>query len=84
MDATWNARPCGRATRTHASVTKHFSAVVKTHKHRSNKIYKTKITKIKIENQVMCKYRVDPQRAGSTSIAELTWSNLGLKEVLKK
>ena len=32
----------------------------------------------------MCKYRVDPQRAGLTLIAELTWSNLGLKEVLNK
>ena len=36
------------------------------------------------KNQVMCKYRVDPQRAGLTSIAELTWSNLGLKGVLNK
>ena len=32
----------------------------------------------------MCKYRVDPQRAGLTLIAELTWSNLALKGVLKK
>ena len=30
----------------------------------------------------MCKYRVDPQRAGLTLIEELTWSNLGLKGVL--
>ena len=28
----------------------------------------------------MCKYPVDAQRAGLTLIAELTWSNLGLKE----
>ena len=35
-------------------------------------------------NQVLGKYRVDPQRAGLTLIAELTWSNLGLKEVLNK
>ena len=32
----------------------------------------------------MCKYRVDPQKAGLTLIEELTWSHLGLKEVLKK
>ena len=32
----------------------------------------------------MCKYQVDPQRAGLTLIIELTWSNLGLKEDLKK
>ena len=63
---------------------KRFSAVVKTHKHRSNKIYKTELTKIKIENQVMCKNRVDPQRTRLTLIAELNWSNLGLKEVSKK
>ena len=64
-----------------AILTKRFSAVAKTHKRRSNKIYKTELTKIKIEDQVMCKYRVDPQRAGLTLIAELTWSNLSLKEV---
>ena len=29
-------------------LTQHFSVVVKTHKRRSNKIYKTKLTKIKI------------------------------------
>ena len=32
----------------------------------------------------MCKYRVDPHRAGLTLIVELTWSNLGVKEVLKE
>ena len=32
----------------------------------------------------MCKYLLDPQRAGLTLIAELTWSHLGLKEVLNK
>ena len=42
---------------------------------------KTKLTKIKYKNQVLCKYRVDPKRAGLTLIAKLTWSNLGLKEV---
>ena len=46
--------------------------------------YKTELTKIIYKNQVLCKYRVDPQRAGLTLIAELTWSNLGLKGVLKK
>ena len=35
-------------------------------------------------NQVLGKYRVDPQRAGLTLIVELTWSNLGLKGVLNK
>ena len=65
-------------------MTKCFSAVVKTQKHRSNKIYKTELTNIKIENQVMCKYPVDPQRVWLTLIVELTWSNLGLREVLKK
>ena len=63
---------------------KRFGAVVKTHKHRSNKIYKSELTKIKIEIQVKCKYRVDPQRTRLTLITELTWSNLGLKEILKK
>ena len=52
--------------------------VVKTHKRQSNKIYKSELTKIKIKNQVKCKYRVDPQRTRLTFIAELTWSNLGL------
>ena len=61
-----------------------FCAVVKTHKRRSNKIYKFELTKIKIENQVKCKYQVDPQRTRLTFIAKLTWSKLGLKEVLRK
>ena len=61
-----------------------FSCVVKTQKRWSNKIYKTKLTKIRYKIQVLCKYRVDPQRAGLTLIAELTWSNLGLKGVLNK
>ena len=56
-----------------------FSCVVKTQKRWSNKIYKTELTKIRYNNQVLCKYRVDPQRARLTLIAELTWSNLGLK-----
>ena len=57
---------------------------LKTHKRRSKKIYNTELTMTKIENQVKSKYRVDPQRIRLTFIAELTWSNLGLKEVLKK
>ena len=61
-----------------------FSCVVKSQRRWSNKIYKTEITKIRYKNQVLCKYRVDPQRAGLTLIVELTWSNLGLKGVLKK
>ena len=61
-----------------------FSCVVKTQKQWSNKIYKTEITNIRYKNQVLCKYRVDPQRAGLTLIVELTWSNLGLKRVLNK
>ena len=56
----------------HGILKKHFSAVVKTNKRRFNKIYKTELTKIKIENQVMCKYRVDPQRTELTLIVELT------------
>ena len=61
-----------------------LSCVVKTQRRRSNKIYKTKLTKTRYNNQVLGKYRVDPQRAGLTLIAELTWSNLGLKGVLNK
>ena len=53
-------------------LTKRFGAVVKTHKRRSNKIYKSELTKIKIEN-----HWVDPQRTRLTLITELTWSNLG-------
>ena len=55
-----------------------FSRVVKSQRRWSNKIYKTELTKIRYKNQVLCKYRVDPQRAGLTLIAELTSSNLGL------
>ena len=54
-----------------------FSYVVKTQRRWSNKIYKTELTKTRYDNQVLGKYRVDPRRAGLTSIAELTWSNLG-------
>ena len=61
-----------------------FSCVVKTQRRWSNKIYKTELTKTRYNNQVLGKYRVDPQRAGLTLIAELTWSNLGLKRVLNK
>ena len=61
-----------------------FSCVIKSQKRWSNKIYKTELTKIRYENLVMCKYRVDPQRSGLTLVAELTWSNLGLKGILKK
>ena len=56
-----------------------FSCVVKTQRRWSNKIYKTKLTKTRYNNQVLGKYRVNPQRAGLTLITELTWSNLGLK-----
>ena len=59
-----------------------FLCIVKTQKCKSNKIYKTELTKIR--NKIKCKYRVDPQRAGFTLIVELTGSNLGLKEILKK
>ena len=61
-----------------------FSCVVKSQRRWSNKIYKTELTKTRYNNQVLGKYRVDPQRGGLTLIAELTWSNLGLKEVLNK
>ena len=61
-----------------------FSCIVKTQRRWSNKIYKTELTKIRYNNQVLCKYRVDPQRARLTLIPELTWSNLDLKGVLKK
>ena len=58
-----------------------FLCVVKTHIRWSNKIYKTELTKTRYNNQVLGKYRVDPQRARLTLRAELTRSNLGLKEV---
>ena len=61
-----------------------FSCVVKTQRRWSNKIYKTELTKTRYNNQVLGKYRVDPQRAGLTVIVELTWSNLGLKGVLNE
>ena len=61
-----------------------FSCVVKTQRRWSNKIYKTELTKTRYNNQVLGKYRVDPQRARLTLNAELTWSNLGLKVVLNK
>ena len=61
-----------------------FSCVVKSQKCRSNKISKTELKKTRYNNQVLGKYRVDPHRAGLTLIAELTWSNLGLKGVLNK
>ena len=50
-----------------------FSCVVKTRRRWSNKIYKTELTKTRYNNQVLGKYRVDPQRAGLTLIVELTW-----------
>ena len=61
-----------------------FLCVVKTQRQWSNKIYKTELTKTRYNNKVLCKYRVDLQRAGLTLIAELTWSNTGLKRVLNK
>ena len=54
-----------------------FSCVVKTQRRWSNKTYKTELTKKRYNNQVLGKYRVDPQRAGLTLIVELTSSNLG-------
>ena len=61
-----------------------FLCFVKTQRRWSNKIYKTELTKTRYNNQVLGKYRVDPQIAGLTLIVELTWSNLGLKGVLNK
>ena len=61
-----------------------FSCNVKSQRRWSKKIYKTELTKIRYKNQVLCKYRVDLQRARLTLITELTWSNLGLKGVLNK
>ena len=49
-----------------------FSCVVKTQRRWSNKIYKTEFKKTRYNNPVLGKYRVDPQRAGLTLIAELT------------
>ena len=65
-------------------LTYHFRVVKSQRRRSKKKIYKTELTKIRYKNQVLCKYQVDPQRAGLTLIAELTWSNLGLKEVLNK
>ena len=67
-----------------AVIDESFLCVGKTQRRWSNKIYKTELTKTRYNNQVLGKYRVDPQRAGLTLIAELTWSNLGLKGVLNK
>ena len=61
-----------------------FSCLVKTQIQWSNKIYKTELTKTRYNNQVLGKYRVDPQRAGLTLIVELTLSNFGFKGVLNK
>ena len=90
--ATWQTGACnGRAhgysgvlVREGALTDVLFSCVVKTQRRWSNKIYKTELTKTRYNNQVLGKYRVDPRRAGLTLIAELTWSNLGLKGVLNK
>ena len=61
-----------------------FSCFIKTQRRWSKKIYKIELTKTRYDNQVLGKYRVDPQREGLTLIAELTGSNLGLKGVLNK
>ena len=61
-----------------------FRASLKHKDDGQKKFIKTELTKIRYNNQVLCKYRVDPQRAGLTLIVELTWSNLGLKGVLNK
>ena len=65
-------------------VTCHFRASLKHKDDGQKKIYKTELTKTRYNNQLLGKYWVDPQRAGLTLIAELTWSNLGLKGVLNK
>ena len=66
------------------TLTCRFRASLKHKDDRPKKIYKTELTKTRYNNQVLGKYRVDPKRAGLTLIAELTWSNLGLKGVLNK
>ena len=53
-------------------LTDRFRASLKHKKQWSNKIYKTELTKIRYKNHVLCTYRIDPQRAGLTLIAELT------------
>ena len=83
----WHMLPCASTRRWAPSrwvLDVSFSCVVKTQRRWSNKIYKTELTKTRYNNQVLGKYRVDPQRAGLTLITNLTWSNLGLKEVLNK
>ena len=96
LPSTPRARPIAHAplaphaclaarSRTRSRVTDvSFLCVVKTQIRWSNKIYKTELTKTRYNNQVLGKYRVDPQTPGLTLITELTWSNLGLKEVLNK
>ena len=61
-----------------------FRASLNTKTMVKKKIYKTELTNTRYNNQVLGKYRVDPQRAGLTLIAELTWSNIGLKRVLNE
>ena len=65
-------------------MTCHFRASLNHKNVGQTKFIKTELTKIRYKNQVLCKYRVEPHRAGLTLIAELTWSNLGLKGVLNK
>ena len=77
-------QPLTLPRRCHTGIDVSFSCVVKTQRRWSNKIYKTELTKTRYNNQVLGKYRVDPQRAGLTLIVELTWSNFGLKGVLNK
>ena len=66
------------------SLTCRFRASLEHKNDGQTKIYKTELTNTRYNNQVLGKYRVDPQRAGLTLITELTWSNLGLKGVLNK
>ena len=61
-----------------------FSCVVKSQRRWSNKIYKTELTKIRYKNQVLCKYRVDPQRASDAGprgelglTLRMIWGNYG-------
>ena len=65
-------------------LTCHFRASLKHKDDGQTKFIKPNFTKTRYNNQVLGKYRVDPQRAGLTLIAELACSNLGLKGVLNK
>ena len=65
-------------------ITCHFRASLKHKDDGQTKFLKTELTKTRYKNQVLGKYRFDPQREGLTLIPDLTWSKLGLKGVIKK